>query len=177
MVRLTGNQQLGLLCPVSSLGCQTSGLGVAWTCISQGREGPVVGCGHYLHPLHNFVHLSLQMMLIPFAWIPGSHHGRKPHAVPSTMLVFLPGECTTLSSPPGTWGKVPGHQVSKCVGSSLPPLHQLEMTPPHSRLPKGRAPGVGGHSNSSSPSPPSAHDQSDSSHNVLSVCEVRRCTW
>ena len=82
------------------------------------------------------------MCILP-TQIPDGHCGQGSLAVPTTRPACLPVECATVSILHFAWGKVWGHQALKFMVSQPLLLHQLEMSPSHSRAPGGGAPVAG----------------------------------
>ena len=106
--------------------------------LSLSRDEWLVGWnGQCPPPVHNFVPLALQRMLIPFTKIPSGHHGQGPLVVHATRLACLPAECATLSILHFPWGKAEGHWALRFMGSHPLLLHQLEISPLHTEAPGG----------------------------------------
>ena len=89
------------------------------------------GCGHYLHPLPNYMALAPQTRHAVFGKPPGSHCCWRPLTVLSTRSVCLLGGHATVSIWYVTRG-VPGHGVP-----------QPQPDPSHQGVPRGSAPVVG----------------------------------
>ena len=117
---------------VSSLGCQTSGSGVAWACTSLGKDVLAEGCSHYLHPFLNYMPSALQLSSALFEQMPGSHYCWGPPAVLSSRSIFLLGEHATISNPTGARERVLGHRAPQC-----------QLDPSNPGVPGGGAPVVG----------------------------------
>ena len=121
--------------------------------------------------------LALQIMPIVFEQIPSSYHGWRPPAVLSTRLAFLLYEHTTVSSLTGEWGKCSRSSGIEVHGKPSPTSVPARNNSSPIKSSRRWGSSSGGHSNSSSSFPPSGLDQSDSSHNALSVCQVGRGNW